>query len=104
MPLPFTRPSLTKDLEARYATQPAGESFQVKDRLGPPGTVPAAGTTMPVYSHLAQMFQIPADFLVKEMEGITQFKDAINANNGGPSTSLQLSVYIKGLDNRRYRP
>ena len=104
MPTPITRPSLTKDLESRYATQPAGESFQVKDRLGPPGTTPAAGTTMPVNSHQAQMFMVPTDFLVKEMEGITQLKDAINSNNGGPSTSLQLSVYMKGFDNRRYHP
>jgi hypothetical protein len=104
MPTPVTRPSITTDLQTRYANQHEGGAFDVKKTLGSPGHSPQAGTTMPVNSQLAKQFLTPPDFLVKEMVGITQFKDAAAANNSSSGKSKELSVYLKGFSNRKYKP
>lgn len=96
MPTPVTRPSLTKDLSERYATQRAGGTFDVKKILGNPGTVPAAGTTIDAVSGQATQFQSPKGFEVKILQGITQLKDAQG------TTSKELSMYIKGFSNIKY--
>jgi hypothetical protein len=98
MPLPVVRPSLTKDLATRYATQPAGEAFQVKDTLLPPGQVVRTGTTINATSIQGYNFQNPSGFEVKVLQGVTQMKDAQG------STSKQLSMFIQGFDNTKYHP
>lgn len=103
MPLPITRPSLTKDLETRYAMQRAGGAFDVKKTLGSPGTVPVAGTVIDNQSQQSVKFQSPNGFEVKTMQGVTQVLDAIAANGGGQAKSKQLSTYIKGIDTTKYR-
>ena len=47
---------------------------------------------------------MPKGFEVKVMTGVTQLLDAISSNGGGQSKSKELSLYIKGIDTRRYRP
>ncbi len=98
MPLPLNRPSLITTLDQRYATQRSGGAFSVKQVLGAPGTVPAPGTTIDAASMNGQKFQSPNGFEVKMMPGITQMLDAQS------NTSKQLSMYIKGFDNTKYRP
>ena len=98
MPTPVTRPSLTKDLSKRYETQHAGGTFDVKKILGNPGSVPAAGTTIDAVSSQGTQFQSPIGFEVKVLQGITQLKDAQG------TTSKELSMYIKGVSNQRYKP
>ena len=98
MPTPVTRPSLTTDLQTRYANQREGGAFDVKVTLGPPGSSPKAGTTIDASSMNAVQFQSPRGFEVRVMQGITQFLDAQSA------PSKQLSTYIKGFNNQKYHP
>lgn len=103
MPTPNNRPSLATTLDQRYANQREGGAFDVKQRLGPPGTSPAPGSTMPVDSQQAKQFLTPPGFVVKEKIGVTQMLDAIDANTSSAPRSQQLSLYLKGFDNRRYK-
>jgi hypothetical protein len=96
MPTPNTRPSLTTTLDTRYAQQRAGEAFDVKAVLGGPGTVPKQGQTIDAASQNGQTFQSPNGFLVKPLAQVSQLKD-VKAGNSS------LSLYIKGLDTRKYR-
>ena len=96
MPNASVRPSLTTDLQTRYAQQREGGAFDVKKVLGGPGSTPAAGTTIDAISSNAVSFQSPAGFEVKSLVGVTQLKDAQG------TTSKQLSIYMKGFDNTRY--
>lgn len=98
MPTPVPRPSLTTDLQTRYSNQRAGGAFDVKKVLGAPGTEPAAGKTIDAVSAQGAAFQAPNGFEVKVMQGDTQFKDAQG------TTSKQLSRYIKGFSNQKYKP
>ncbi len=88
-----TRPSISKTLDQRYVTQRAGGAFNVKQTLDSysPGTVNDS------LSAKATEFQSPAGFVVKSGVNGTQFKDAQGTQ------SKQLSKYVRGLDNRRYR-
>ena len=95
---PVDRQSLTTTLDIRYAKQHAGMAFDVKQILGGPGSVPAAGTTIDAVSQNANMFQSPIGFEVKPMIGITQLKDAQGVR------SKELSTYIKGFSSVKYRP
>lgn len=97
MPTPNTRPSLTTTLDQRYATQRAGEAFDVKAVLGSPGTTPKQGQTIDATSQNGQSFQSPNGFWVKPLMQVSQLKDV----QAGNST---LSLYIKGLDTRKYHP
>jgi len=101
MPTPAERPSLSKTIEERYATQRAGGAFEVKDRLKKPGQVPQSGERMPVdgNEHLVSV----DDFAVKQMQGQTEMLDALEANTSSSPKSKELSLYIKGLDTRKYR-
>jgi hypothetical protein len=88
-----TRPSLSKALDQRYDNQRAGGAFNVKQTLDSyaPGVVNGS------VSSRATEFQSPAGFIVKPTINVTQFKDAQGTQ------SKQLSRYVRGLDNRRYR-
>lgn len=98
MPQPIERPSLTTDLQSRYSSQKAGGAFDVKKILGAPGTEPAAGTTIDAVSQQGANFQSPNGFEVKVKQGITQMKEAQG------TSSKQLSLYIKGFNNKKYKP
>ena len=100
MPTPSDRPSLTKTLEQRYATQHAGGAFNVKERLGGPGAPPIA--RMPVDGN--EVLYSVDDFKVKAMQGVTELLDAIEANSTSAPRSKELSLYIRGFSNRKYRP
>jgi len=88
-----TRPSLSKTLDQRYNTQHAGGAFDVKEIINSYRAGSPTGTP----STLATEFQSPAGFVVKPSLTVTQFKDAQGTQ------SKQLSRYVRGLDNRRYR-
>jgi hypothetical protein len=98
MPNPTNRPSLTTDLQTRYATQREGGAFDVKKTLGGPGSIPSAGTTIDAVSHQGSAFQSPNGFEVKPMQGITQLKDAQG------TTSKQLSRFMQGFSDKKYKP
>ena len=91
------RESLSKDLLTRYQSQRAGGAFDVKDVLKSPGNNPAAGTVINSTSMRGTQFQSPSGFEVKINEGMTQFKDAQG------TVSKQLSLYLKGFNNIRYK-
>lgn len=88
-----TRPSISKTLDQRYETQRAGGAFNVKQTLDSysPGVVHNS------LNSKATEFQSPAGFVVKTGVNGTQFKDAQGVQ------SRQLSKYVRGLDNRRYK-
>lgn len=102
MPTPNQRPSLTTDLATRYATQKAGGAFEVKQRLHPPGVAPKAGERMPIDGN-EHLYSVD-DFVVKEMQGVTELLDAQEANNSSSPHSKELSLYIKGFNNQKYHP
>ena len=93
MPTPMIRPSLTKTLEQRYASQRTGGAFNVKSVLNV-----KAGAVIDATSAQGQEFQSPNGFQVGRLPGNTQMKDAQG------SASKQLSRYIKGFSNIRYKP
>lgn len=93
------RPSLTKTLDQRYASQKVGGAFDVKDILKGPGSSPARGTVIDALSMQATEFQAPAGFKVKaDQGGVTQMKDAQSGNS-----SRELSRYLRGFSNVRYK-
>lgn len=98
MPTPSDNPVFNNDMETRYSNQRAGGAFDVKKVLGPPGTSPGAGTTIDATSIQGANFQSPNGFEVKVKQGVTQMLDAQG------TTSKQLSVYVKGLSTRKYKP
>lgn len=97
MPTPVTRPSLTTDLASRYATQRAGSAFDVKLTLKQPGQTVASGTTIDAVSQQGANFQSPNGFEVKVKQMDTQMKDAQG------NSSKELSSYIKGFSNQKYK-
>jgi hypothetical protein len=102
MPTPADRPSLTKDLASRYATQRAGGAFEVKQRLKPPGASPSAGDRMPIDGN--ERIYSADDFAVKQAIGVTELLDAQEANTTSSPKSKELSLYIRGFSNRKYKP
>ena len=92
-----TRPSISKTLEERYASQKAGQAFDVKKTLGTPGSSPVKGSTIDAVSLSGASFQSPNGFEVKVTQGLTQMLDAQG------NTSKQLSMYLRGFDNRPYK-
>lgn len=100
MPTPNQRPSLTNTLEGRYASQHAGGAFEVKDRIGKPGEKPLA--RMPVDGN--EVLYTVDDFVTRWMLGVTELLDAQEANSTSAPKSKELSLYIKGFDNTKYKP
>jgi len=99
MPIPTPRPSLNKDLETRYKTQKAGGAFEVKQRIGPPGTkVPP---TMPIDGN-ENLYTVD-DFKTKMMQGVTELKEVLETNTTSSPKSKEMSLYIKGFSNRKYK-
>jgi hypothetical protein len=102
MPIPVERQSLTKTLEQRYAAQHAGGSFEVKTLLKKPGQAPMTGDRMPIDGN--EYRYTVNDFAVKQPIMVTEFLDAQDANKGDAAQSKELSLYIKGFNNRKYSP
>ena len=102
MPNPADRPSLTKDLATRYSTQRAGGAFEVKQRLKPPGASPQTGERMPINGN--ERLYSADDFAVKQAIGVTEFLDAQEANNTSSPKSKEISLYIRGFTNKKYKP
>lgn len=102
MPNPADRPSLTKDLASRYASQHAGGAFEVKQRLKAPGSSPQAGERMPIDGN--ERLYSADDFSVKQAIGVTELLDAQEANTTSSPKSKEISLYIRGFSNRRYKP
>ena len=100
MPIPTTRPSLNKNLEERYATQRAGGAFDVKQRLGGPGA--AVGPRMPVDGN--EVLYTVDDFKTRAVQGITELKEALEANSSSSPKSKEMSLYIRVFSNRKYKP
>lgn len=80
---PIERKSLKTDLLSRYNNQNEGGAFDAKK----------AGTSTSGPSLQAKQFDKTDSFLVKEPQGISQFK---NDGNG-------LSQFVQGLDTRKYK-
>ena len=92
MPNPISRDSLVKTLEDRYNTQPAGGAFNAKSIDTNAGDiVPTDRTAVNVQDTLYR----EGGFKIKETQ--TGFKDAQGY------VSKQLSQYIKGFNNKRYK-
>lgn len=93
MPSTLPRPSLDTDLAARYQNQRVGSAFNVKETLESitPGRVIDADSLQ------GRNFQSPSGFEVKSGATGTQLKEAQG------SVSQQLSRYMQGFSNRRYK-
>jgi hypothetical protein len=102
MPQPADRPSLTKDLASRYASQHAGGAFEVKQRLKPPGSSPTTGDRMPIDGN--ERLYSADDFAVKQILGVTELLDAQESNTSSSPKSKEMSLYIRGFTNRKYKP
>ena len=102
MPTPNERPSLSKDLLTRYATQRAGSAFDVKLTLKSPGQALQTGDRLPIDGN-ERMYSTD-DFAVKQLQGVTEFLDAKEANSSSSPRSREISRYIKGFNNRKYKP
>jgi len=100
MPTPADRPSLTKTLDQRYSTQHAGGAFEVKQRLGAPGA--PVNSRMPIDGN--EVNYTVDDFKTKMIPGITELKEAIEANSSSSPKSKEMSLYIRGFTNRKYKP
>ncbi len=98
MPTPVPRPSLTTTLDVRYASQRAGEAFDVKAVLGNPGSVPAQGEIIDAASQNGANFQIQNGFQVRMLPQVSQLL-AVQSND-----TKGLSSYVNGLDTTKYRP
>ncbi len=101
MPTPSERPSLSTDLESRYRNQRAGSAFDVKTILKSPGNVPSAGDRMPIDGN-ERLYSVD-DFAVKQIYGVTELLDARSANNSTSPSSKELSRFMKGFTNRKYK-
>ena len=97
MPIPILRPSLTTNLESRYAHQHAGGAFEVKQILEPPGVSPPALSIIDAASMNGENFQFPNGFQVKMYPQSSQLLAIISEN------SLGISSYVENLDRRRYK-
>lgn len=99
MPTPNVRTSLSTDLASRYLTQRAGSAFDIKQTLGCPGSVPKKQSVIEgdTASQGGANFQSPNGFETDILQGQTQLKDAQG------NTSKELSMYIKGINTKKYK-
>lgn len=102
MPTPTERNSLSTDLETRYKNQKVGSAFDVKKVLKDPGSSPQSGERTPINGneHLVSV----DDFAVKQPIGVTEFLDALEANTSSSPKSKQISRFMDGFSNRKYKP
>ena len=102
MPIQTERPSLKLGLLERYNTQKCGGAYDAKSITG------IAGTRMPVYSSdgngtcLASRMWTGTNFLVKMPTGESEFNDVPKGFQG--LISKELSIYIQGFTNKKYKP
>ena len=97
MPQPSNRESLTKDLLTRYATQHAGGAYEVKDRLKKPKVSVEHADRMPIDGIQEKTWTVP-NFDTKPILKQTEMLDAIDE-----TSSRELSTYIKGFSNKKYK-
>ena len=102
MPTPSERPSLKTDLESRYRTQRVGSAFSVKNTLKQPGDSPQPGERMPIDGN--ERLYTNDDFIVKQTLGVTELLDAKSANTTSSPSSLELSLFMRGFTNQKYKP
>lgn len=88
------RDSLTGGLIERYEKQRAGGAYYVQQDVKVDGT----NSLSVGDSSYDKLYTINKGFKIKQGLLQTEFKDCQNTN-----TSAQLSLYVKGLDTRRYR-
>ncbi len=86
------RPSLEKNLETRYATQPVGGAYNAKDIIRQGGNVVSLGG-----STFDTNYTVTKGFKTKMATGVTELKDAAGAS------SKQLSLYMQGFNNKKYK-
>lgn len=99
MPNPINRESISTDLETRYNKQKAGGAFDAKNIVISNDTV-APFVTGP--SAKGQEFTIDkGGFRVNTPIGLSNLADVPDRKN---STSKSLSMYSKGLTNKKYKP
>jgi hypothetical protein len=53
--------------------------------------------------HVTPYLRKPGKFKTKSMQGITEFKDALESNTSPAPKSKELSRYIKGINTKRYK-
>jgi hypothetical protein len=86
------RPSLEKNLETRYETQPVGGAYNAKDIVRQGGNVVSLGG-----STFETNYTVTKGFKTKMATGVTELKDATGAR------SKQLSLYMQGFNNKPYK-
>lgn len=86
------RPSLEKNLETRYATQPVGGAYNAKDIVTQGGNVVSLGG-----STYDTNYTVTKGFKTKMAAGVTELKDAVGGR------SKQLSLYMQGFNNKKYK-
>lgn len=98
MPNQINRDSLVVDLENRYKKQKVGGAFDAKN------IVTSDDGLAPAYdgSYKSQAYTITkGKFRTKQPIGLSDFADVPDRQN---STSKQLSQYVQGLSNKKYKP
>ena len=86
------RPSLNKNLESRYETQPVGGAYDAKNIVTQgSNTVSLGGSTYDTN------YTVTKGFKTKMATGVTELKDAAGAN------SKQISLYMQGFNNKKYK-
>ena len=96
MPTPSERSSLNTDLETRYGNQRVGSAFDVKDRLKYPNNRAPIGGNEALYTL--------KDFAVRKTIGLTELLDALDANTTSSPSSKELSLFMRGFTNKKYKP
>ena len=102
MPTPSQRPSLETDLESRYRNQRVGSAFSVKELLKEPGSSPKSGERMPINGN-EHLYSVD-DFAVKAKVGVTELLDALDANSTSSPSSKEMSLFMRGFTNKKYKP
>jgi hypothetical protein len=92
MPNPISRQSLIKTLQDRYTSQSVGGAYNAKNIDTKQGDVVP---TNPNHVSFQDQLYREGGFKIKETQ--TGFKDAQG------TTSKQLSKYIQGFNNKRYK-
>jgi hypothetical protein len=98
MPTPISRESLNIDLASRYDKQKAGGAFNAKNIVIANDSVAPSASP----SHQGKVFtRDSGGFRVKMPVGLSSFSDIPDRKN---STSKELSSYVKGISNKKYKP
>lgn len=98
MPIPINRESMNTDLATRYQKQSAGGSFNAK------AIVTQDDTISPLLNSSDKGAQFTIDkggFRVKQPIGLSNLADVPDRKN---SMSRELSSYVRGLSNKKYKP